>query len=74
MTLTRDGLSLWFMAAGALAAYLLSVGIPPNEWSYQQWIQFIATCSAWGIGKLQASPRPSTKEARRGFRDNGEAV
>ena len=74
MKLTRDGLALWVLAASALAAYLLSVGTPPNEWSYQQWIQFAAAAAAWGVGKLQASPQPSSKEVARGYRDDGRSV
>ena len=71
MTLTRDGLSLWLLAVAALAAYL-SAAPPPTEWSYQQWIQFVAACAAWAIGKLQASPQPSSKEVKRGWRDDGK--
>lgn len=70
MTLTRDGALLWVLAAAALAGYLMSVGIPPNEWDYKQWLQFVSACAAWAIGKLQASPAPSSKEVARGFRDN----
>ena len=72
MKLTRDGLTLWLCGAAALTAYLLSAGAPPNEWSYQQWLQFAAAGAGWGIGKLQASPVASSKEMARGFRDNGE--
>lgn len=74
MKITRDGAVLWFVALGALAAYLLSVGTPPNQWDYKQWVEFAAAVAMWGAGKLQVSPQPSTKEVRRGFRDNGEPV
>jgi hypothetical protein len=50
------------------------VGVPPTEWSYQQWLQFAAAAAMWGVGKLQVSPQPSSKEVARGFRDNGEPV
>jgi hypothetical protein len=74
MKLTRDGLTLWLLAVGALTAYLLSVGTPPQEWTYQQWLQLAAAAAGWGIGKLQASPQPSSGEVARGYRDNGEPV
>lgn len=74
MKLTRDGALLWGMAVAALVGYLVSVGIPPTQWDYPQWLQFLAAVSAWAVGKLQASPAPSTKEVKRGYRDNGEAV
>ena len=74
VTLTRDGVLLWLLAGGALVGYLLSVGVPPTDWDYQQWLQFAAAIAAWGVGKLQASPAPSSKEVARGFRDNGEPV
>jgi hypothetical protein len=73
-TITRDGALLWFVAAGALAAYLISDGTPPTEWTYQQWLQFVSAAALWGTGKLQNSSRPSSGEVRRGFRDNGEPV
>jgi hypothetical protein len=72
--LTRDGLSLWLLGAGALVAYLLSVGVPPNEWNYQQWLQFAAAAAGWGIGRQQVSSLPSKQEVARGIRDNGEPV
>jgi hypothetical protein len=31
MKLTRDGVSLWLLGAGALVAYLLSAGAPPKR-------------------------------------------
>lgn len=74
MKLTRDGVLLWLLAGGALLGYLLSVGVPPNEWDYKQWLQFLAAGAAWGIGKLQSSPAPSSKEVARGFRDSGAPV
>jgi hypothetical protein len=74
MRVTRDGALLWLLTIAALAGYLTSVGTPPTEWTYAQWLQFAAAAAAWGIGKLQASPAPSSKELRRGFRDNGAPV
>lgn len=74
MKLTRDGALLWLLAVGALVAYLMSVGTAPTEWDYKQWLQFISAAAAWAIGKLQASPAPSSKEVARGVRDNGEPV
>ena len=74
MKLTRDGAVLWVVALGALAAYLLSVGTPPTDWSYKQWLEFAAACAMWGAGKLQVSPVPSSREVARGVRDNGEPV
>jgi len=73
-TLTRDGALIWLLALAALAAYLTSVGKPPTDWSYQDWLAFISACAMWGTGKLQSSPRPSSKEVARGFRDNGEPI
>lgn len=71
MTITRDGALLWVLAGAAFVGYLVSVGVPPNEWDYKQWLQFASAAFAWLVGKLQASPAPSTKEVERGFRDDG---
>jgi hypothetical protein len=63
MTLwTRDGALLWCLAAAALVAYLMSVGTPPTQWTYHQWLQFAAAFFAWGTGKLQVSPLPSKED------------
>jgi hypothetical protein len=59
------------LAGVALVGYLVSVGVPPTAWDYQQWLQFAATVFAWGVGKLQSSPMPSSNEVARGFRDDG---
>lgn len=72
--LSRDGALLWFLVAAALVGYLLSVGVPPNEWDYKQWLQFGAAFFAWGVGKLQSSPAPSVAENKTGFRDSGEKL
>lgn len=69
--ISRDGALLWFLAAAALVAYLVSVGIPPNQWDYKQWLQFGAAFFAWGVGKLQASPAPSSAEMQAGKRIDG---
>ena len=73
MRLARNGLSLWLFAISALCVYL-SAAPPPTEWSYQDWIRFVAACAAWGIGKQQASQLPSSKEIKRGWRQNGDAL
>lgn len=65
MTVTRDGALLWVLAGAALVGYLVSVGAPPNEWDYKQWLNFAAAGFAWLVGKLQSSPQPSKKEVRR---------
>lgn len=62
MKFTRDSFLLWGGLVGALIAYLLSVGDPPTQWSYQQWLQFATAMIAVGIAKLQSSPLPSTAE------------
>ena len=72
--LTRDGVLIWVLAFAALAAYLKSVGVPPTEWDYNQWLEFASACAMWGTGKLGASLLPSTKEVKRGFRDDGSPV
>lgn len=66
MRFTRDSLLLWGGLLGALIAYLLSVGDPPTQWSYQQWLQFVTAMIAVGIAKLQSSPLPSTAEKKMG--------
>ena len=55
MKLTRDGLGLWLAALAALVTYLLADGRPPIEWSYHDWLKFVAAACGWGIGKLQQS-------------------
>lgn len=71
MTVTRDGVLLWVLAGAALVGYLVSVGVPPNEWDYKQWLQFATAIFGWLVGKLQTSPQPSTSEVERGVRDDG---
>lgn len=56
--LHRSSHALWLTAVGALVAFLLADGRVPTEWSYQDWLKFVAACVAWGIGKLQSSPLP----------------
>lgn len=70
-TITRDGALLWLVGVAAMVGYLLSVPEPPTEWDYRQWLNAAAAAALWGIGKLQSSPAPSSKEVTRGFRDDG---
>jgi len=63
LTLTRNGRTLWVAVATTIVGYLLSVGTPPTQWSYRQWLQALAALAAWGAGKLQSSPLPSNAEA-----------
>ena len=74
MKITRDGALLWLLALVALVGYLLTVGKPPTDWSYREWLTFLSWLAGWGVGKLQVSPQPSSNEVRRGIRDNGEPV
>lgn len=74
MKLTRDSVLLWLLALAALAAYLKSVGVPPTQWDWQQWTEFASAVAMWGVGKLQVSGLPSSREVARGIRDNGEPV
>lgn len=54
--MSRDSI-VWTLAIlGALVTYLLSVGTPPTDWSYQQWLQFVAAVVATVSGKLATSP------------------
>lgn len=54
--MTRDSV-VWTLAIlGALVTYLLSAGAPPTEWTYQQWLQFVAAAIATVSGKLATSP------------------
>jgi hypothetical protein len=54
----RSSPALWLTAIGALVGFLLADGRPPTEWSYQDWLKFLAAIVAWGVGKLQSSPLP----------------
>jgi hypothetical protein len=56
LNLSRDSASLWVGAGAALVAYLTAAGYPPNEWVYQDWLQFCAAVFAFLMGKLQTSP------------------
>ena len=54
--MSRDSI-VWTLAIlGALVTYLLSVGTPPTDWNYQQWLQFVAAVVATVSGKLATSP------------------
>lgn len=74
VTITRDGALLWLLALSAAIAYLSAAATPPTQWGYHEWLQAGAAVAAWGIGKLQVSPAPSSAEVKRGFRDSGEPV
>lgn len=54
--MTRDSLTLWVLAGGALVGYLAADGRVPTEWAYADWLKFAAAVFAWGMGKLQSSP------------------
>lgn len=72
--MARDGLSLWIFAGAALIAYLVTAQIPPNQWSYMQWLQFGAAVCAYLAGKFQSSPLPSSGERSAGMTSSGKIL
>lgn len=66
---TRDSLMLWLALGGAIVAYLISIGTPPTQWDYSQWLQAIFAGMGMALAKLQNSPLPSTREVKSGERE-----
>lgn len=60
--MNRDS-AVWGLAIiGALMAYLIGAQVPPTEWTYMQWLQFVAAAVATLSGKLATSPLPHSVE------------
>jgi len=61
-TLSRESLLLWIPVVGALITYLLA-SPPPMEWSYYEWLKFVAAVLSTASAKFMVSPLPGKKEA-----------
>lgn len=64
ITLTRDSLVWWVMAAGAMLGYLAVAKTPPTQWSYEQWLQAGLAGVGWLSGYLKSSPLPLSYKAQ----------
>ena len=62
MTVTRDTWLLYLAFFGTVLGYLATSETTPNLWTFKEWVQFALVGVTWGIGKLQSSPLPGTKD------------
>ena len=54
--LNRDSLVWWLVLVASLIGYLIAAQVPPWQWTYMAWLQFLAAFIGWLIGYLQGSP------------------
>ena len=54
--INRDSAVLWVGLAAAVVGFLTTADRPPNQWGYNDWLQFASFGLAWVTGKLATSP------------------
>lgn len=54
--MTRDSIVWWLGIVGAIVLFLIADGRPPTDWSYIDWLKFIAGAIGTISGKLASSP------------------
>jgi len=63
--LTRDSW-IWFITfIGLLLSHLITAEAPPTQWSYMEWLKFLATFLAGVVGWLSSSPLAGKNTLRR---------
>lgn len=60
--MTRDSHVWWLGIAGALVTFLIADGRQPTDWTYVDWLKFIALAIGTISGKLANSPLKHSDE------------